>query len=325
MERSAIAARLRESTTSLLVDQSLVEVRTLWARVSSADEPLLTEPGVRSGVQQALLAAVVAARGEQPAVLLAREYGLPPVGRPPRLVAEVPDYAATAELFSRVLASAADGVGYRLTLAESGTLVGRDATDIQRFTRELKERATTDGRAPELYLALNGALGQLAGDPRRETGKIGGMLVGLERAAAPLRLVVEDPVRLDDATTQIAVLKQLEEFLRFRKSEVRLATSAFSSVEDVEFAATARAAHMITLSPLVDGDVDAAIRAAAEARLAGAIVCLAVPAGIPQTKVCFLVDVASAVGAEALLLGIGPGNSDYIRDIAAYSVCSTLA
>lgn len=319
MERSAVGARLRESTTSLLADQSLSDFRPLLGLLNSANEPLLVEAGIQSGIQQALLNAVAATRGERPAAVLAREYGLSTgTGVALKLIPEVPDYAATAELFARVLASAAEGVGYRLTVAESGSIVGPEAADIQRFTRELKERVTGDDRTPELYLALNGALGQLTGDPRLAVGKIGGMLVGLERAAAPLNLVIEDPVRLDDATMQIAVLKQLEEFLRFRNSGVRLATSAFSSPEDVEFAASALSACTFTFKPLREGDIERTLRAAAAARQAAPAVYVSIPAGTPLTKTCFVADVAAAAGADALLLGVGEGNSDAIREVSAY-------
>jgi methylaspartate ammonia-lyase len=128
--------------------------------------------------QQAALAAAAQIQGRGVVELLADEYGLASPGHSTtnvRLFLEISDFAATAERVERMLALRPGGVGYRLTGGRVAESIGEGGQHLQRFVRDLGRRMDSvygegDSR-PAIYLGLNGALGQLAGDPVRTSAK----------------------------------------------------------------------------------------------------------------------------------------------------------
>ncbi len=152
---------------------------------------------------------------------LRREYAFPTDARPtavPACFLAISDYAATAERIDGLLALRPAAIGYRLTGGRVAEAIGPNAEHLQRFVRELGRRAATlspgQGYHPDMYLALNGALGELAGDPVRHIGKVLGNVVGLQTAAGERRLILEEPFCLDDPLAQAANLHRLKEFIR---------------------------------------------------------------------------------------------------------------
>jgi methylaspartate ammonia-lyase len=232
----------------------------------------------------------------------------------------VPDFAATAELFDQVIVQRPDGIGYRLTADDPSEIIGPDALDLQRFTRELQARVMAlsgdDAYRPTVYLALNGALGQFAVDPRIHFGRMLGPLSGLEKTLSPLSLLVEDPVRLEDPLMQIAVLKQLTEAVRFRGMSTRLvARNGVSTPEDMELCLQAEAVSSISIDAVAWGTVEQLEATARQVAEAGRELVVLVDATQPYQHLSFLAEVASAIGASTIALQVSTVNVQSISDL----------
>ncbi len=198
IEQLATIERLIDLSTSKLHDQQLSEVRTLWECIRPVFPPSGRVPvadGVSAAIQQALLAAVADIQDRSAIEVLADEFGLPPLEwgelETPLcpLFLEISDFAATAFTIERMLAMRPAGVGYRITSGRVEEALGENAEFLQRFVRELGQRAAQNAGnnvyQPSIYLGLNGALGRLTDDPVRHIGKVLGNCVGLQVAAGP--------------------------------------------------------------------------------------------------------------------------------------------
>ncbi len=145
--------------------------------------------------------------------------------------------------------------------------IGENAEHLQHFVRELGRRAETlatgERYRPSVYLGLNGALGQLAGDPVRHIGKVLGNVVGLQTAAGERQLILEEPFLLDDVLGQAANLHRLRDFIRRtpdslkRAAPTLLAARAPASPDDVQVYGDTDAAHVLVTD--LPGDIDAAL------------------------------------------------------------------
>ena len=185
-------------------------VRVAAGEASPAAEALAT------AAQWASLAALRA--DGRAADALRDAYGLSPVVTEPACFAEIADFAATAAGIDRLLALRPAAIGYRLTGERVAEAIGESAEHLQRFVRELTRRAAVlapgEGYRPAVYLAFNGALGQLAGDPVRHVGKVLGHVVGLQAAAGEHQLFLEEPFLLDEPMAQAGNLHRLRDFIR---------------------------------------------------------------------------------------------------------------
>lgn len=267
----ASALRLRERITPALCGQQPEGLGNLSGRVRPA-------AGEEGALGQALLLAaqwawLAAVRATPEAVNhLQREYALPVDDAAPAAPAacflEISDHAATAEQIDRMLALRPAGIGYRLTGGQVAEAIGQNAEHLQRFVRELGRRAETlapgESYRPSVYLGLNGALGQLAGDPVRHIGKVLGNVVGLQTAAGERQLILEEPFLLDDLLGQAANLHRLREFIRLtpdslkRAAPTLLATRAPAAPDDVQVYSDTAAAHVLVCDA-PGGDLDTAL------------------------------------------------------------------
>lgn len=234
-----------------LIGRPLTSFKALCAGLPRTGEGQNEIESLTDGVQQALLSAVAAQARLTPAELLAKEYGL--LGRKPGpieppLFLEISDFAATAGRIDEMLALRPAAIGYRLTGSQPAAALGDNAEYLQRFVRELAERITSTadpaGR-PAIYLGLNGALGVLVGDPRRQIGRVMGHCAGLQAAAGALDLYLEEPFLLNEQLAQAALLRQLKEYCgssrAFEKqpqfaARVRLDDEALAVYSDVQAA-----------------------------------------------------------------------------------------
>lgn len=264
------ALRLRERITPTLSGQRPEGLRDLSGRVRSAvGEEDEMGRALLVAAQEAWLEAACATRDA--AGRLRREYAFP--GGDAAATAqvacflEISDHAATAERVDRMLALRPAGIGYRLTGGHVAEAIGQNAEHLQRFVRELGRRAETlapgEGYRPSVYLGLNGALGQLAGDPVRHIGKVLGNVVGLQTAAGERQLILEEPFLLDDLLGQAANLHRLRDFIRRtpdslkRAAPTLLAVRAPGSPDDAQVYSDTAAAHVLVAD--LPGDLDAAL------------------------------------------------------------------
>ncbi len=318
--RADIPRRLEDSITAAVGHQPADAFRPLAACLDASTDPLLNAPEVRLGVEQALLTAVSAAQGTSRFRQLEVEFGplerdMPGLG----LYVEVPDYAATAEVFDQVILQRPDGIGYRLTADELTDIVGPDATDLQRFVRELSARVpalTSEEYRPAVYLALNGALGQLTPDPRLHYGRILGPLAGLAATAAPLPLIVEDALYLDDSIMRAAAMSQLQEAVGFRRLSVRLAAHrGLSTLDEVDLCLQAKAASLLALEAAAWGSTAQLVEAGRRIRAAGRALVLLADAAQPYRHLAFLSELALYLGAAALAIRVSMNNVQVVSDL----------
>lgn len=331
----ATANRLLDLSTPPLVGQRAGSFRELVERLRPIFPPQGIVPvadTVRGALQQALLVAVAGVARRLPAEILAQEYGLAgeqpsPVAIP--LILAVDDYAATAERFERMLALRPAGLGYRLAGVRPAEAIGPNAELLQRFVRELLQRAreaTGEEYRPSLYLGLAGSLGQLAADPVRHIGKVLGHCVGLQEAAGAGHLILEEPILLEDPIAQAANLHRLRDFLRRTPSTLKrgepagLAARASGLSDEVfqQYVDTAPVSEL-TFDLLAEDDLDRLMTRWAALQAGGVNRFLALPHSneprLTSRRVALAVDLALA-GAAGLVLSFNDGNERVYRSIA---------
>ena len=277
--------------------------------------------------------AVADTEGRLPAEILAQEYSLAgeqPLPTTLPLILAVDDYAATAERFERIIALRPDGIGYRLAGVRPAEAIGLNAELLQRFVRELLQRAKVAGGEeyrPTLYLGLAGSLGQLAADPVRHIGKVLGHCVGLQEAVGDGRLILEEPCLLDAPTAQAANLHRLRDFLRRTPSSLKRSEPAWlaargSKLSDEIFQQyiDTAPANGLTFDLPAESDIDRLMTRWAALRAGGAVGYLALPpgneSGLTSRRIALAVDLALAAPAGGLILNFNNGDERIYHAIA---------
>jgi hypothetical protein len=205
------------------------------------------------------------------------------------------------------------GLGYRLTGERVLEAIGEQGEFLQRFVRELGQRVTRQAPGeryrPAVYLALNGALGVVAGDPVRHLGNVFGNIIGLENAAGDRRLIVEAPFLLPEPVDQAANLLKLRGYV-FRSNVNTKRTTSTVLVADAtaldepsrRMLIDTEAVHALRFDPLAAGDLDLGATVMAETRAAGLDVLLSVPSGITPRWAMTLTALAEATRPLALIV-----------------------
>lgn len=315
VEALAIAHDVRERLTPVLSGQRPESLRDFSGRAheAAADDTAVGE-ALRLAWQAAWLGAITAA--PDAAARLRREYAFPfPIdpssAGPPAGFLEISDHAATAERIDGLLALRPAGLGYRLTGGRVAEAIGPNAEHLQRFVRELGRRAATlapgESYHPAMYLALNGALGELAGDPVRHIGKVLGNVVGLQTAAGERRLILEEPFRLDDPLGQAANLHRLKEFIRrtpdsLKRAAPTLLVAPLSAAgHETQVYADTAAAHALVYD-LLSGDVDPALAEMSRAAAAGLDTYWRLPSVATPRQAALAVFLAGMAGSAAVIV-----------------------
>ncbi len=302
---------LRERITAALGGQSPDGLGDLSQRVRAA---IGGEGAAGAALAGAAQWAYLAALQAQPEVAgqLRREYGLPDGNTLPVVYAEISDYAATAERVDRLLALRPAAMGYRLTATGDlvAAAIGEKAEYLQRFVRELGRRADMlapgEGYAPIVYLGLNGALGQLAGDPVRHIGKVLGHVVGLQDAAGARQLFLEEPFRLDETLAQAANLNRLKDFIRRtpnslqRAEPTQVVAPCPPAADEAQVYADTGAVHGLVAD--ASGDPHQLLGSLARARAAGLDAYWRLPAGATLRQIALVVFLAQVTSSPAILV-----------------------
>ena len=312
-EALVVAHHLRERLTPALSGQRPESLRDFSGRAREAaiDDTPLGE-ALKLAWQAAWLGAIRAT--PDAAARLRREYVFPtdpPIAGPPACFLEISDHAATAERIDGLLALRPAGLGYRLTGGRVAEAIGPNAEHLQRFVRELGRRATTlapgASYRPAMYLALNGALGELAGDPVRHIGKVLGNVVGLQTAAGERRLILEEPFRLDDPLGQAANLHRLKEFIRrtpdsLKRAAPTLLVAPLSGVgHETQVYADTAAAHAVVYD-LLSGDIDPVLAEMSRAAAAGLATYWRLPSVVTPRQAALAVFLAAMAGSAAVIV-----------------------
>jgi methylaspartate ammonia-lyase len=151
--------------------------------------------------------------------------------------------------------------------------VGEEGLKLTGYVRwlvgRLKELSAEDYQ-PTIHLDLNGALGRVFDN----LGKVLGQLYGMELAAKPYRLRVEDPFIKEDREAQIEALKTLRRYISFRKMQVQVVADAWADTpEGIQTCVEAEAADMVHIKMPALGSIHHAIDAvlACKAKQVGAL------------------------------------------------------
>jgi methylaspartate ammonia-lyase len=315
-------------STQALRGQRVESFRDLCDRLRpclpSAGESHLAD-AVRAALQQGLSAAVAEARHQTVAEALTAAYELSLQEQPPYevpLFLEISDFAATAERIDQMLSLRPAGIGYRLTGGQVAAAIGENAQHLQRFVRELGRRAGSmdaggDNR-PIFYLGLNGAFGELAGDPVRNIGKVLGNCVGLQDAAGGRRLILEQPILLEDTIAQSSNLHRLKDALYRRwdshkRGEPLRLVARGSHMSDHELAlyVDTQAVHGLIFDFSTTTDVDGLMRRLVLLHNSGLDSYLSLDPAASHRWAVTAADVALAGRAAGLALSFDAGNEHH--------------
>jgi methylaspartate ammonia-lyase len=210
------------------------------------ERPLHT--AVRYGVSQALLQGVALQRGLTMAEVIAQEWDLPRPDAPVPIHAQSGGerYRNADKMIVRRVASLPHALVDNIPeqLGEDGAKLVQYIHWLQGRIQELGPlRQAQDDYRPTIHLDVHGALGQIF---ENDLGKVLGQLYAMESAAAPYPLRVECPILMENRPAQIEALKELREYVRFRKMKVQLVADEWANtLDDIRAFIEAGAADMI--------------------------------------------------------------------------------
>jgi methylaspartate ammonia-lyase len=222
---------------------------------------------VRFGVSQALLEAVALARGSTMVEVICAEWSLPLPRDPVPIHAQsgADRYANADKMIVRRVSSLPHGLVDNIP-----EQLGQDGALLNRYARWLRQRVVDLGGPdyrPTIHLDVHGALGHIY---ENNLGRVLGALHTLEQAVSPYPLRVECPVLLDSREAQIEAMKELREYVRFRKMGVQLVADEWANtLDDIQAFAEAQAAHMIQIKMPDLGGVHHSVQAVLACQAAG--------------------------------------------------------
>ncbi len=287
----------REIITGFLVtpDQPAIITEVNYQQVTQR-----LHPSLRLGLSQALLQAVALVRQRTLTEVLTEEFDLPLSEKP--ISIQVPiQRGQTLHLPAGVGA-----LTFQVDPGQPEKSLGQEGEHLQRFVRELRSNITRAklGRPITIHLDLAGAYSTLYED---NIGKILGALYGLEQAAAPEAIFIQDPILSSDSTSQTEALGQLRQYLQMRKMSLRLVAGRLvQNLDDVHRLIREQPVHMIQLDMAILGSIQETIFASQACRDSGLGVLLTGPADL----------------SAQVALAISP---DYVSTSSGLPVGTTLA
>jgi methylaspartate ammonia-lyase len=217
-------------------------------------------PAIGHGLSQALLSAVSMVRGVTVAEIIAEEFDLPIPSTAVDLQMPI-QRGQKLQLHDQISA-----LSYAVGRTDFEESLGPNGERIQRFVRQLRESLVEAGYARPMTIHLDtaGGLGQIFG---QDIGKVLGALYGLEQAAKPCLVRVQDPLILDDLDSQIEALGQLRSYIRMRGMSLQLVASAgIHTLSDIRSFVQAEAVHVLHLQMSRLGTIQELIVASQECR-----------------------------------------------------------
>ncbi|MEZ4594275.1 MAG: hypothetical protein R3D55_24500, partial [Chloroflexota bacterium] len=223
----------------------------------TVERPL--HPALQYGLTAALLPAVAAANRVTVAALVAQEYGLR-LGET-AVPLQIPLNDPNIQAAHTILATHVASLGYTTGSKNHKAALGANGERLQQHVRQLAGwlPSLNPEYAPMLHLDLHGGFGDLF---ENNSGKILGAIYGLEQAAKPYPLLIQNPVWREDWATQRAQLQELTSFCRIRRLEARLVADAWvDSLEAVQQFADAKICQMIHIELPRLGNLEVGITA----------------------------------------------------------------
>ncbi|VAW42944.1 hypothetical protein MNBD_CHLOROFLEXI01-4343 [hydrothermal vent metagenome] len=228
-----------------------------------SEELLIVErplhPALQYGLTVVLLQAVAQVNKLSIAALVAKEYELAlPETAVPLQIPLNDDAIQTAQT---ILTTDVAALGYTTGKNEYKAALGAKGERLQRHIRQIAAWLPTvaDDFQPALHLDLGGSLGNLF---ENDSGKLLGALYGLEHAAKPYQLQVQNSAWLDGREAQLAHLRKLNSYLTMRQMTLKLVADAWvDSAADAKLFANPEICQMIHIELPRLGNLEAGITA----------------------------------------------------------------
>ncbi len=231
--RSLITGFLAEEPTPVATEEEVTVERPL-------------HPAVQYGLTAALLPAVAAANRVSVAKLVAREYGLDLMETAVPL--QIPLNDQTIQAAHTILTTHVASVGYTTGNQNHKATLGKNAERLQQHVRQIAAWLPSLNLdfQPTIHLDLQGGFGNLFDN---KSGKVLGAMYGLERAAKPYDLLMQNPVWREDLPTQLAQYKELTSFCRIRRLKTMLVADvwvdSFEAVQQFADASVCQMLHVV--------------------------------------------------------------------------------
>lgn len=224
--------------TGFLAEEEVPEPRLEEVTI---ERPL--HPALQYGLTAALLRAVAAVNRESIAALVAREYEetLAETAVPLQIALD-DDTIQTART---ILTTHVASLGYTTSKNNHKAMLGANGERLQRHVRQIAAWLPTVNAAfqPTIHLNLQDSFRVLFDN---DEGKVLGALVGLEQAAKPFTLHIQNPVWQDSCEAQVKSLQKLKGYLAFRRLNLKLVADAWAdSLADVTEFANSEVCHMV--------------------------------------------------------------------------------
>lgn len=228
--------------------------------VETIERPL--SPTLLYGLSQAFLQATAIAQNNSMAAVLHHEYGYSTETKTFGLYTAV-DEPATSALITEL-----NGLWYNTSKHDPAKQLGDDNRRLQQYVRQLQQWFVQANKvSATICLDLQGNLGTLY---ENNIGKILGALVGLENAAKPYTLHLVDPLLGEDRPSQIKLLHELKDTLRFRRLQIQLwGRAQVQDTADVEAFIEAEAVHGLQIDLSLWGSLHQALLALKQGQTAG--------------------------------------------------------
>ena len=216
-------------------------------------------PAVQYGLTAALLKAVAAVNRITIAKLVAQEYelALPDAAVPLHIAINDENVQAAYPILTSHVAA----LGYTTSKNNHKANLGSSGERLQQHVRQITAWLPTLNEAfkPRLLLNLQGGFGELFDN---NAGRVLGALSGLEQAAKPFSLAVQNPIWRENSKAQATHLEQLRSFTAVRKMSLKLVADAWvDSLDDVYLFADSKVCHMVHIELPRLGNLDAGITA----------------------------------------------------------------
>ncbi len=228
----------RSLITGLLAEEKAPEPRLEEVTI---ERPL--HPALQYGLTAALLRAVAAVNRESVVALVAREYGLALGETAVPLQITLDDQ--TMQMARTILTTHVASLGYTTGKNNHKATLGANGERLQRHIRQVATWLPTVDASfqPLLHLDLRDGFRDLFDN---DEGKVLGALVGLEQAAKPYILHVQNPVWHDSCEAQLKSLEKLRGYLAFRRLKLKLVADAWvDSLADVEDFTNPELCHVV--------------------------------------------------------------------------------
>jgi methylaspartate ammonia-lyase len=223
----------------------------------TVERPL--HPALQYGLTAVLLQAVAQVNKLSIAALVAKEYALDlPETAVPLQIPLNDDAIQTAQT---ILTTHVAALGYTTGKNKHKATLGAKGERLQQHIRQIAAWLPTLEATfqPTLHLNLRGGLGDLF---ENDSGKVLGALYGLEHAAKPFQLQVQNPILLDSREAQLALLQKLNNYLTMRQMTLKLVADAWvDSVADAKLFANPKICQMIHIELPRLGNLEAGITA----------------------------------------------------------------